>query len=159
MVTRIKVIRSGAVMIAATNIMTINECLRYLASISDEITPNLPRKKAITGNWNTTPKTSVNETKVFFLNFIHNINHLVCKLNDLSEPYFSEKLLLELLFILFFNSALRHQPLEVNTHSHLYHVEQAHYYRSILYSSKFYFFAFRKMMQSEYLSHKMIIIR
>lgn len=64
MVTRISVIKSGGVMIAATNIMMRKECLRYWESISEVITPILPRKKAIMGSWNTTPMTSVNDTKV-----------------------------------------------------------------------------------------------
>ena len=64
MVTSINVIKSGGVIIAATSMMTTKECLRYWASIADVMTPILPRKKAITGNWNTTPMTSVSDTKV-----------------------------------------------------------------------------------------------
>ena len=63
-VTNINVIKSGGVIIAATNIMTMNECLRYWASISEVTMPSLPRKKAMMGNWNTTPMTSVSDTNV-----------------------------------------------------------------------------------------------
>ena len=64
MVTRIRVIKSGGVMMAATSMMTMSACFRYLESIHEETTPNFPRKKATTGNWKTTPITSVNETNV-----------------------------------------------------------------------------------------------
>ena len=49
---------------AATNIMTRKECFRYFDNKSDDTKPNFPRKNAMTGNWNTTPMTSVSETNV-----------------------------------------------------------------------------------------------
>lgn len=64
MVTKISVIKSGGVMMAATNIMTKKECFRYFDNNSDDTKPNLPRKKAITGSWNTSPMTNVSETNV-----------------------------------------------------------------------------------------------
>ena len=64
MVTNINVIRSGGVIIAATNMIMTNECLRYLANVLEVTIPILPRKNAITGNWNTTPITIVSETNV-----------------------------------------------------------------------------------------------
>ncbi len=64
MVTSISVIKSGGVMIAATSIMMIKECFLYLDNRSDVTKPNLPRKNAITGNWNTNPITNVSDVKV-----------------------------------------------------------------------------------------------
>ena len=45
MVTRMSVIRSGGVMMAATSIMMRNECLRYFESISDVMIPSLDTAK------------------------------------------------------------------------------------------------------------------
>ena len=64
MVTSISVIKSGGVMMAATSIIARKECLRYWESMSEVTTPILPRKKAMTGSWNTTPMINVNDTKV-----------------------------------------------------------------------------------------------
>ena len=50
MVTRMSVIRSGGVMMAATSIMMRNECLRYFESISDVMIPSLDKAKAMTGS-------------------------------------------------------------------------------------------------------------
>ncbi len=59
-----RVIKSGGVMMAATIIITMNECLRYSDNMAEVTTPIFPRKNAITGNWNTTAITSVSDTKV-----------------------------------------------------------------------------------------------
>ena len=50
MVTRMRVIKSGGVMMAATSIMMRNECLRYLESISDVMMPSFDNAKAMTGS-------------------------------------------------------------------------------------------------------------
>ena len=50
MVTRMRVIKSGGVMIAATSIMMRNECLRYFESISDVMMPSFDKAKAMTGS-------------------------------------------------------------------------------------------------------------
>ena len=49
-VTKMSVIRSGGVMMAATSIMMRNECLRYFESISDVMMPSFDKAKAITGS-------------------------------------------------------------------------------------------------------------
>ena len=49
-VTKISVIRSGGVIIAATTIMMRNAYLRYLESISDVIKPIFANTKAKTGS-------------------------------------------------------------------------------------------------------------
>ena len=49
-VTKMRVIRSGGEMIAATSIMMRNECLRYLESISEVMMPSLDKAKAMTGS-------------------------------------------------------------------------------------------------------------
>ena len=50
MVTRIRVIKSGGVITAATSIMMRNECFRYFNSISEDTNPSFVNAKAITGN-------------------------------------------------------------------------------------------------------------
>ena len=50
MVTRMRVIKSGGVMMAATSMIMRNECLRYLESISDVMIPSLDKAKAMTGS-------------------------------------------------------------------------------------------------------------
>ena len=50
MVTRMRGIRSGGVMMAATSIMMRNECLRYFESISDVMMPSFDKAKAMTGS-------------------------------------------------------------------------------------------------------------
>ena len=50
MVTKMRVIRSGGVMMAATSIMTRNECFRYFESISDVMMPSFDNAKAMTGS-------------------------------------------------------------------------------------------------------------
>lgn len=64
MVTKINVIRSGGVMTAANTMMTRKAYLRYCASIVAFTTSSFPKKKAITGNWNTNPITKVNVVNV-----------------------------------------------------------------------------------------------
>ena len=49
-VTKMRVIKSGGVMMAATSIMMRNECLRYLESISDVMMPSFDKAKAMTGS-------------------------------------------------------------------------------------------------------------
>ena len=49
-VTKMSVIRSGGVMMAATSIMMRNECLRYFESISDVMMPSFDKAKAMTGS-------------------------------------------------------------------------------------------------------------
>ena len=50
MVTRMRVIKSGGVMMAATSMIMRNECLRYLESISDVMIPSFDKAKAMTGS-------------------------------------------------------------------------------------------------------------
>ena len=50
MVTKIRVIKSGGVITAATSIMMRNECFRYFDSISEDTNPSFVNAKAITGN-------------------------------------------------------------------------------------------------------------
>lgn len=50
MVTKMRVIKSGGVITAATSIMMRNECFRYFDSISEETNPSFVNAKAITGN-------------------------------------------------------------------------------------------------------------
>ena len=50
MVTRMSVIRSGGVMMAATSMIMRNECLRYLESISDVMIPSFDNAKAMSGS-------------------------------------------------------------------------------------------------------------
>ena len=50
MVTKMRVIKSGGVITAATSIMMRNECLRYFDSISEDTNPSFVNAKAITGN-------------------------------------------------------------------------------------------------------------
>ena len=64
MVTKTNVIKSGGVMIAATNMMTRKAYLRYCFNIEAVTTSNLPKKNAMTGNWNTNPMTNVKVVKV-----------------------------------------------------------------------------------------------
>ncbi len=49
---------------AATSMIIIKECLRYLDSISDEMNPSFAKAKAITGSWKTTPINSVSVVNV-----------------------------------------------------------------------------------------------
>ena len=69
MVTKTSVIKSGGVMMAATTMMTSKAYLRYRANILAVTTFNLPKKKAMTGNWNTKPMTKVNVVKVLMYDF------------------------------------------------------------------------------------------
>ena len=50
MVPRMRVIKSGGVMMAATSMIMRNECLRYFESISDVMIPSLDKAKAMTGS-------------------------------------------------------------------------------------------------------------
>ena len=50
MVTRMRVIKSGGVMMAATSMIMRNECLRYLESISDVMIPSFDNAKAMSGS-------------------------------------------------------------------------------------------------------------
>ena len=49
-VTKMRVIRSGGVMMAATSMIMRNECLRYLESISDVMIPSFDDAKAMSGS-------------------------------------------------------------------------------------------------------------
>ena len=64
MVTKTKVIKSGGVIMAATTMMTSKAYLRYCANMLALTTFSLPKKKAMTGNWNTKPITKVKVVKV-----------------------------------------------------------------------------------------------
>lgn len=64
MVTKMRVIKSGGVMIAATSMIIKKAYLRYCAIIAAVTTLSLPKKKAITGNWKTNPMTKVRVVKV-----------------------------------------------------------------------------------------------
>ena len=50
MVTRMRVIKSGDVMMAATSMIMRNECLRYLESIFDVMIPSFDIAKAMSGS-------------------------------------------------------------------------------------------------------------
>lgn len=58
-VTSISVIKSGGVMIAATNIIRIKACLRYLANKAESTNPSFVKAKTMTGSWKTTPMSNV----------------------------------------------------------------------------------------------------
>ena len=64
MVTKIRVIKSGGVMMAATSMMIRKECLRYFERMSEEMNPSFANAKAMTGSWKTTPIKSVRVVKV-----------------------------------------------------------------------------------------------
>ena len=64
MVTKTNVIKSGGVMMAATTMMTSKAYLRYCFNIEAYTTSSLPKKNAMTGNWNTNPMTKVKVVKV-----------------------------------------------------------------------------------------------
>ena len=49
-VTKMRVIKSGGVMMAATSMIMRNECLRYLESISDVMIPSFDNAKAMSGS-------------------------------------------------------------------------------------------------------------
>ena len=49
-VTKMRVIKSGGVIMAATSIMMRNECFRYLESISDVMMPSFDNANAMTGS-------------------------------------------------------------------------------------------------------------
>ena len=50
METNTRVIKSGGVIIAPTNIIIINACFQYFDSTSEDTTPIFANAKAITGN-------------------------------------------------------------------------------------------------------------
>ena len=62
--TKINVIISGGVMTAAMSIMKMMACLRYFDIWEALRIPILESINAITGNWNTTPNSSVSDTNV-----------------------------------------------------------------------------------------------